>query len=48
MRRIGAEGHEFVQAAFSWDAHVDQLEQIYRDVRLDRVERDHCSNTVDA
>lgn len=30
MRQLGAEGHAFVQAAFSWQAHLDQLETIYR------------------
>jgi glycosyltransferase involved in cell wall biosynthesis len=30
MRRTGAEGHDFVQAEFSWDAHLDQLEGVYR------------------
>jgi glycosyltransferase involved in cell wall biosynthesis len=30
MCRTGAEGHDFVQAEFSWDAHLDQLEGIYR------------------
>ncbi|MEP9362048.1 glycosyltransferase family 4 protein [Nocardioides sp. CN2-186] len=29
MRRIGEEGHRFVTSAFSWDAHVDQLEKTY-------------------
>ena len=30
MRRLGDEGHEFVRSAFSWDAHVDRLEGVYR------------------
>jgi glycosyltransferase involved in cell wall biosynthesis len=30
MRRTGAEGHAFVQAEFSWEAHLDQLEGVYR------------------
>ena len=29
-RRTGAEGHAHVQAAFSWDAHLDRLEATYR------------------
>ena len=32
VRRVGAEGHDFVQEAFSWEAHLDLLEQVYRDV----------------
>ncbi len=32
MRRTGSQGHEFVQHAFSWEAHVDRLEEIYREV----------------
>jgi rhamnosyl/mannosyltransferase len=34
-RRIGEAGHAYVQAAFSWAAHLDQLEAAYRRV-LDR------------
>ena len=30
MRRLGDEGHGFVRAAFSWEAHVDRLEGVYR------------------
>jgi glycosyltransferase involved in cell wall biosynthesis len=30
MRRTGAEGHAFVQAEFSWEAHLDQLEGVYQ------------------
>ena len=30
MRRTGADGHDFVQAEFSWAAHLDQLEGVYR------------------
>jgi glycosyltransferase involved in cell wall biosynthesis len=30
MRQLGAEGHDFVQARFSWQAHLDQLETVYR------------------
>ena len=29
MRRIGAEGAAFVRASYSWDAHLDRLEEIY-------------------
>ena len=29
---MGEEGHRYVLDAFSWDAHVDQLERVYRDV----------------
>jgi len=31
-RRLGAEGHDHVQTAFSWATHVDQLEAVYRRV----------------
>ena len=27
--QLGTEGHHFVETAFSWDAHVDQLESAY-------------------
>jgi glycosyltransferase involved in cell wall biosynthesis len=30
MRRMGAEGREYVAASYSWDAHVDTLEASYR------------------
>jgi glycosyltransferase involved in cell wall biosynthesis len=30
MRQLGMEGHAFVQAAFSWESHLDQLETVYR------------------
>ena len=30
MRRMGAEGREHVAASYSWDAHVDTLETVYR------------------
>lgn len=29
MRRMGDEGAAFVRASYSWDAHLDRLEQIY-------------------
>lgn len=32
LRRMGDEGAAFVRNAFSWDVHVDRLEQIYRRV----------------
>ena len=32
MRRMGAEGREHVAASFSWDAHVHDLDQVYRTV----------------
>jgi len=32
MREMGAEGHEYVRARFSWQAHLDQLESVYRSV----------------
>lgn len=32
MRRMGAEGREHVAASYSWDAHVQHLDQIYRAV----------------
>ncbi len=32
MRRMGEEGHAYVQESFSWDAHLDRLEGVYRDV----------------
>ena len=32
MRRIGGEGHGHVRAEFSWDAHLDRLETVYRRV----------------
>lgn len=37
-RRMGEEGHNYVQAAFSWGAHLDHLEGVYRRV-LDRERR---------
>jgi glycosyltransferase involved in cell wall biosynthesis len=30
MRRTGAEGHAYVERAFSWEAHLDRLEELYR------------------
>jgi glycosyltransferase involved in cell wall biosynthesis len=33
MRRLGEAGHEFVESAFSWEAHVDQLESVYEEIR---------------
>jgi len=30
MRRMGDEGHRFVQTSFSWESHVDRLETVYR------------------
>jgi glycosyltransferase involved in cell wall biosynthesis len=32
MRRLGAEGAAFARATYSWETHVDRLEQIYRSV----------------
>lgn len=32
MRRLGAEGAAFARASYSWDAHLDRLEEIYRAV----------------
>jgi glycosyltransferase involved in cell wall biosynthesis len=32
MRQLGAEGHDHVQTSFSWSAHLDQLEAVYRRV----------------
>jgi glycosyltransferase involved in cell wall biosynthesis len=32
MRRMGAEGREYVAASYSWDAHVDRLDAVYRSV----------------
>ncbi len=32
MRRSGAEGAAFARAAYSWDVHVDRLDEIYRTV----------------
>jgi glycosyltransferase involved in cell wall biosynthesis len=32
MRRLGAAGHDHVQEAFSWRAHVDRLEAVYREL----------------
>jgi len=29
MRRLGAEAREFVESSYSWDTHVDHLEQVY-------------------
>jgi glycosyltransferase involved in cell wall biosynthesis len=29
---MGAEGHRYVREAFSWDAHVDRLEVLYREI----------------
>jgi glycosyltransferase involved in cell wall biosynthesis len=34
---MGVEGHRYVLGAFSWDAHVDQLERVYRDVLAEAV-----------
>lgn len=34
MRRLGAEGREHVAASSSWDAHVHDLDQVYRTVTL--------------
>jgi glycosyltransferase involved in cell wall biosynthesis len=31
-RALGTAGHHFVHARFSWEAHVDRLEEIYRQV----------------
>lgn len=31
-RRLGAEGAAFARAAYSWDVHVDRLEDVYRAV----------------
>ena len=31
-RRAGSQGEAFVRTAFSWEAHVDRLEAVYRDV----------------
>ena len=31
-RRLGEEGHAFVRSSFSWDAHLDRLEAVYRTV----------------
>jgi glycosyltransferase involved in cell wall biosynthesis len=36
LRRIGAEGQEYVRASFSWDAHLDRLEDAYRAVLCER------------
>ena len=33
MRRLGETGHEFVESAFSWEAHVDRLESVYAEIR---------------
>ncbi len=33
MRRTGAEGHRYVESAFSWDAHVDQLASVYEEIQ---------------
>jgi glycosyltransferase involved in cell wall biosynthesis len=33
MHRLGEEGHEFVETAFSWEAHVDRLESVYEELR---------------
>ena len=30
--RMGAEGTDFVRASFSWEAHLDRLEEVYREV----------------
>jgi glycosyltransferase involved in cell wall biosynthesis len=32
MQRMGEAAHAYVRSAFSWDAHLDQLEAVYRDV----------------
>jgi hypothetical protein len=32
MHRAGAEARSFVGTAYSWEAHVDQLEQLYAEV----------------
>jgi glycosyltransferase involved in cell wall biosynthesis len=39
VHRTGAEAHDFVQESFSWEAHLDQLERVYRDVSLRRSPR---------
>jgi glycosyltransferase involved in cell wall biosynthesis len=33
MRRLGEDGHRYVETAFSWAAHVDQLESVYDEIR---------------
>jgi glycosyltransferase involved in cell wall biosynthesis len=33
MRQLGEDGHRYVETAFSWDAHVDKLESVYRQIR---------------
>lgn len=33
MQTMGAEGHRYVQEAFSWDAHLDRLEATYFGIR---------------
>jgi len=32
MRRMGEEAYAYVRSAFSWQAHLDQLEGVYREV----------------
>jgi glycosyltransferase involved in cell wall biosynthesis len=40
-RRTGAEGEAYVRTAFSWEAHLDRLESVYREV-LDQARRTHA------
>jgi glycosyltransferase involved in cell wall biosynthesis len=35
MRRMGEEAHAYVRWAFSWQAHLDQLEGVYREALQD-------------
>ena len=42
VERMGAEARAFVTAAFSWDTHLDQLEEVYR-----RALRGHGDGTTD-